>query len=115
VDPEVRRQAEETVKRCQEALANFDEEREVLDQRMADIKAEDRKIEERLKQIKKRKDAIRDAQKSRVTLEGRLSMCFFSRRVWPIIDREASYRKVERSIDVSEEPAERRVEEEEIE
>lgn len=78
VDPEVRKQAEETVKKCQEALMNFDEERKVLDQRMADIKAEDKKIEERLKGINKRKNAVRDAQKSRVSLENRLSMCFFS-------------------------------------
>ncbi len=73
VDPEVRRQAEETVRACQEQLTMFEEEREDLDKRQAAMKAEDAKIEERINVIKKRKEADRNVQKARVSLEGRLS------------------------------------------
>lgn len=73
MDPEVRKQAEETVRACQEQLTMLDEERKDLDKRQAAIKAEDAKIEERINAIKKRKEAAREVQKARVSLENRIS------------------------------------------
>lgn len=78
MDPEVRRQAEETVRECQQQLAMFDEERKDLDRRQAEMKDEDSKIEKRMKVIREKKDAIRNVQRNRVTLENKLSMFFFS-------------------------------------
>lgn len=110
MDSEVRRQAEETVKRCQEALTYFDEERKTLDAKLEEIKDEDRLIEERLIGIKKRKDVIKDAHKSRVTLENRLSMSPFSFLFFALhcVDGLLMHfcREVERSIDVVEESTE---------
>ncbi|KXN89001.1 Structural maintenance of chromosomes protein 5 [Leucoagaricus sp. SymC.cos] len=72
VDPEIRRQAEETVRSCQEQLAMCDEERKGLDARQAALREKGAEVEERIRQIKKRKDVIKDIEKKRVSLEGRL-------------------------------------------
>lgn len=71
MDPDIRRQAEETVRACQEQLALFDEERKVLDKRQADMKAEDAKIEERISEIKRKREQNRAVQKNRTQLEAK--------------------------------------------
>ncbi|KAF9449031.1 P-loop containing nucleoside triphosphate hydrolase protein [Macrolepiota fuliginosa MF-IS2] len=72
VEPEVRRQAEETVRQCQQELGLFDEERKELDARQVRMKGEDVEIEERLGEVKKRKEHNRGVEKQKVQLETRL-------------------------------------------
>jgi hypothetical protein len=76
VDPEVRRQAEETVVSCQQQLAMREEERTELDKRQAGLKADVAKVDERLKDINKRKEAIRQIEKMKISLQNRLGSCY---------------------------------------
>ncbi|KAF5364198.1 hypothetical protein D9756_000106 [Leucocoprinus leucothites] len=72
VDPEVRRQAEESLRACAQQLAICEEERKGIENKKAVIKAEEAKIEERINNIKKRKDAIRQVEARKVSLENKL-------------------------------------------
>lgn len=78
VDPETRRQAEEAVKACQQQIAMCEEERKTLDDRKAQYKAEEVEVDARLSDIKKRKDLITQVESRKVSMQNRLSTCFWN-------------------------------------
>ncbi|KAF8634626.1 hypothetical protein AX15_000803 [Amanita polypyramis BW_CC] len=74
IDPEVKRRYDQTIATAQQELAILDEERAGLEADLNVVRQEDKLIEDKLTDIKRRKDAIQEVQSRLARLKGKLEV-----------------------------------------